>query len=75
MYDSPSGATLSLGWDDPFLVDGVATPLDGFPRYDNPWVQTPFRSRDHDVFDADSGLGLILEYDTPRRELYRAGTP
>ena len=45
VYDSPSQGRVSFGWQAPLTVKGVEVPITGYPRYDNPWSQTPFNSR------------------------------
>ena len=37
-YDAPGVGRLTLGWKEPFTVDGQAVPLSGFPHFDNPYV-------------------------------------
>jgi hypothetical protein len=38
-YDSPSQGLVTFGWDDPFTVAGEEMPLDGYPRFGNPWIR------------------------------------
>lgn len=41
-FASPGNGRMRLGWEGPFCVDGVAIPLRGYPRYDNPFVHAEF---------------------------------
>jgi len=67
-YDSPSQGRLTFGWEAPFLVRGVEQPLAGYPRYDNPWSQTPFDTRATRI-DTD-GAGVALDFARGTREVY-----
>lgn len=41
-YRSPGVGLVRFGWKGPFSVDDVEIPLQGYPRYDNPYVQAEF---------------------------------
>jgi hypothetical protein len=41
-YQSPSQGWLEFGWRGPFKKAGEVIPLDGYPRYDNPYCQAGF---------------------------------
>lgn len=41
-YRSPGVGLVRFGWEGPFSVDDVEIPLQGYPRYDNSYVQAEF---------------------------------
>ena len=42
-WDSPTEGPLTFGSTvAPLTVKGAVVPIDNYPRYDNPWSQTPF---------------------------------
>lgn len=41
-YQSPSQGRLEFDWQGPLRQNGVVVPLDGYPRYDNPYVSCDF---------------------------------
>ncbi|MFO7976281.1 MAG: hypothetical protein R6V12_16795, partial [Candidatus Hydrogenedentota bacterium] len=43
-YSSPSQGRLQFGWTGEFLRNGRPVDLDGYPRYDNPYVHAEFPS-------------------------------
>jgi hypothetical protein len=71
VYDSPSQGEMAFGWEGPLSVQGVEVPITGYPRYDNPWVQTPFENRNLWVFDAGTRTALGHDFAAGRRATYR----
>jgi hypothetical protein len=65
-YTSPSQGPVTFGWDGPIVVDGQAHALDGYPRFDNPFVQVDFDTTRYDV-EAE-GYSLVLDFATDTRE-------
>ena len=41
-YHSPSQGELEFGWQGDLLQNGVVVKLDGYPRYENPFVKAAF---------------------------------
>jgi hypothetical protein len=41
-YHSPTQGVLSFGWQGPLTQNGSVVPLGDYPRYDNPYLQSPF---------------------------------
>ena len=41
-YHSPSQGELDFGWQGDLLQNGVVVKLDGYPRYENPFVKAAF---------------------------------
>jgi hypothetical protein len=68
VYDSPSQGHVTFGWEAPLTVAGVEIPQHGFPRYDNPWSQTPFDSQVADV--ARDGFGVHLDFIAATRDVF-----
>lgn len=66
VYTSPSQGPVTFGWDGPIVVDGQAHALDGYPRFDNPFVQVDFDTTRYDV-EAE-GYSLVLDFATDTRE-------
>lgn len=67
-YASPSQGTIVFGWDGPAQVDGAEVPIGGHPRFDNPFSQTAFDSRQMQI-EID-GYGVELDFAAPSRRLY-----
>ena len=44
-YGSPSRGTITFGWDAPLKVGETEIPLDDYPRWENPYLQADFNSR------------------------------
>lgn len=42
VYQSPSAGPLSVGWDQPFVVNGAPQQLSQYPRWDSPWAHVDF---------------------------------
>ncbi len=58
VYDSPSQGQLVFGWEGPFTQRGEIIPLGDFPRYSNPYTQTPFAAESITVKARDERLSL-----------------
>ncbi|MBZ0271108.1 hypothetical protein K8I61_03670 [bacterium] len=69
-YDSPTQGLITFGWDDPFVAGGDAVDLGPYPRFDNPYAQTPWGAEE--IVIAFGGDELQLEFDPPRRRLFLA---
>jgi hypothetical protein len=57
---------VTFGWEAPFVVAGDEVAIDGFPRFDNPFVRAEFGARLLEV--EHEGFGLRLDFDAPSRE-------
>jgi hypothetical protein len=68
VYDSPSQGRITFGWEAPLTVNGVETPITGFPRHDNPWAHTGFNTRTVQIEEGGYGVRSDLERGT--REIY-----
>ena len=65
-FDSPGNGTLSFGWSNDLILDGEVIPLDGYPRFDNPYTRVDFDSRVYEIeFD---GMRLKLDFESGTRE-------
>lgn len=64
-YDSPSQGFMSFDWHGPLFVAGVEVPISGYPRYENPFVETAFGETLYDV--AYGGYRLVLDFVTNER--------
>ena len=42
-YDSPSQGQLAMAWDGPLTQDGMPVDVSDYPRYENPYSESPFR--------------------------------
>lgn len=68
-YDSPSQGLLEFGWHGPLRRRGEVIPLDGYPRYDNPYVRAEFPS---EYIEARCGADwLRLEWNSKTRHFSR----
>lgn len=71
-YESPSQGRLVMAWDGPLLQDGAPVDVDDYPRYGNPYSETPFRD---DVISFEFKDGkyqdrrLVLDYANRTREV------
>ncbi len=66
-WDSPTEGPLTFGQTAPLTDEGAVVPIDAYPRYDNPWSQTPFDSQAVKIADAQSGV--TLDFGTGKRTL------
>jgi hypothetical protein len=57
-WTSPSEGLLEFGSTSPFQVGGAPVALDGYPRYDNPWTQTPFGADQVNLAAGERSLSL-----------------
>lgn len=66
-FDSPGNGTLSFDWTGPFTIDGEEVPLDGYPRFDNPYTHVDFGDLVYPIqFD---NLRLVLDFDKGVRQI------
>lgn len=65
-YSSPTQGLLQFGWNGPFKRDGRVIPLDGYPRYGNPYVQVDFPPEEMTVTCGEHTLSL--NWLTPLRQ-------
>jgi hypothetical protein len=63
-YTSPSQGELTFGWKAPLTVDGDDVPIDGYPRYDNPFATVAFDARRYTVRAGGHRLELDFEAGT-----------
>ncbi len=63
-YASPSLGEMAFGWEGPITVDGTAHAIDDYPRYDNPFVTTPFDTTRYEISDGEATLVLDFSDDT-----------
>ena len=71
-YESPSQGLLVMNWDGPLTQDGVAVEVDEYPRYGNPYSDTPFRDDviSFDFADPDyKDRSLRLDFENVTREV------
>jgi hypothetical protein len=66
VFASPTRGDVALGWEGPIAVDGVEHPIDGYPRFDNPFLQVDFDTTRYDLSDGE--YGLVLDFATDTRE-------
>lgn len=66
-YQSPAAGEVSFGWEDPLRIGGAEVPLHNYPRFDNPYCQTPFLSPRIDI--RHGARRLTLDFDAGRREI------
>ncbi len=65
VYESPSQGVMEFDWHGPLVVAGLEVPIAEYPRYDNPFVQTPFGSDRYEIeYDA---YRLVLDFATNER--------
>jgi hypothetical protein len=72
-WDSPTEGALTFGQTTPLTVKGAATPIDAYPRYDNPWSRTPFDATTVKI--ADSRSGVTLDFASGKRTLIPPKAP
>jgi hypothetical protein len=65
-YQSPSQGRLLMGWDGPVTRDGTTVEVDGFLRYDNPYVSAEFPGGTMTFEHAGESLTLDFEGRTRR---------
>jgi hypothetical protein len=66
-WSSPTEGQLTFGTTMPLTVRGAVEPIDGYPRYDNPWSHTAFDAPVVKI--ADRSSSLTLDFTTGRRTL------
>ncbi len=67
-YDSPSQGRLTFGWQNPLTVNGAEVPITGYPRYSNPWSQTPFNTRTTRL--EKDGVGVEIDIENATRRVF-----
>lgn len=60
-FDSLRGDSFEFGWDTPFMRNGAAVPLSGFPHYDSPYSRTELNAESMDIQFQDLLLRLHLK--------------
>jgi len=65
-YDAPGIGEVSFGWENDFTVNGQTIPLDGYPRFDNPYAKVDFGSLTYEI--KYQGMGLLLNFENGIRE-------
>ncbi len=64
-YESPSQGRMEFSWTGPLRVRGEEVAISGYPRYQNPWSQSPFDSQRVEI--ADDTARLTLDFVTAER--------
>lgn len=64
-YDSPSSGKIQFGWKGELRVAGNVQQLSKFPRFDNPFSQAEFDSRQITI--SNQGKQLILDFTSGKR--------
>ncbi len=59
-YESPSLGRVEFGWEGDLRVAGEAVPLGPYPRFDNPYCQAPFDTREYTIRCGDETLEIDL---------------
>jgi hypothetical protein len=65
VYESPSQGVMEFDWHGPLVVAGLEVPIAEYPRYDNPFVQTPFGADRYEIEYAE--YRLVLDFATNER--------
>lgn len=65
-YQSPSQGKMEFGWQEPLRVQGKEINLHDYKRYDNPYCQAEFDTRQYDIHC--NGQHLLLDFDALKRE-------
>jgi hypothetical protein len=60
-YGSPGNGDLQFGWNTPFLLNGTAISLRGYPRWQNPYTHTDFGSEQFHIACKDAHLDLDFQ--------------
>lgn len=61
-YESPSQGVMTFGFDGrPLTVDGQEIQITDYPRFSNPWAQTPFGSQQYEITYGDYRVELDFE--------------
>jgi hypothetical protein len=64
-YDSPTLGQVEFAWEGPFVVDGWEVPLDGYPRFDNPYCTAGFDTSRYEISHDGDELVLSFDVDPP----------
>jgi len=64
-YGSPSIGEVCFSWSGPLRVAGAEVPIHNYPRFDNPYCQAPFLSRQLEI--SRGADRLTLDFDSNRR--------
>lgn len=54
VYESPTAGQIRFGWHGELLLGGAEVALHGYPRFDNPYCQTEFASRQYVIRYGDA---------------------
>ena len=60
-FQSPGNGAVRFGWEAGFSVDGVTIRLQGYPRYDNPFVKAEFNTNAVHISTGNHKLSLNWE--------------
>ena len=60
MFETDFGP-MEFSWENELSVNGAPTPLDNYPRYDNPFVQQPWGETDVKI--SVDGTESIIEFE------------
>lgn len=66
-FQSPGIGNVKFGWREPLEINGQVIPLDGYPRFDNPYAFVPFGSMYYEI--AYNDKRLILDFENAVREI------
>ena len=66
-YESPSVGLLQFGWSEPLLVKGEEISLGDYPRFDNPFCQNEFTSKE--ILIEYKGRKLSLDFENGTRSI------
>lgn len=64
-YDSPSIGRVQFGWHGPLRVGGAEVELRGYPRFQNPYCQADFLSRQYTIRYGDQSHSLDFDIYSP----------
>ncbi|MTI96445.1 MAG: hypothetical protein FH749_13395 [Firmicutes bacterium] len=65
-YEAPGVGCIHFGWHGPLTVNGAEVSLRDYPRWDNPYAQVPFDSREFTI--EHNGLHLHLNFPRSLRQ-------
>ncbi len=66
-FTAPGNGVISFGWDGPLRVAGEEVSLRDYPRWDNPYAQVDFDSRQFHI--EHDGRALFLDFDQNLRQV------
>jgi len=65
-YDAPGVGRVAFAWEGDLTVDGVAVPLEGYARFDNPYCRAEHGTGIYEI--THDGRSLRLDFDRGTRE-------